>query len=263
VKWLLGKGGDTSHPSLEINGKQVTESKNKASAFNNFFLSHSNIDISTAELPPDQNFPENIESIEASEQEVHDLIKSIDTSKATGPDGISPKLLHEAGYSIVPSLTRLINMSLSLSKVPKKWKLANVIPLFKSGEKSDVNNYRPVSLLSCVSKMLERIVFKHLYNYIRDNNLISPHQSGFQPGDSTVNQLSFLYHTFCEALDKKKDVLIVFCDISKAFDKVWHKGLLYKLRKFGIYGSLLQWPDMSSGQTRFFGNDCNLIYFNL
>jgi hypothetical protein len=104
-----------------------------------------------------------------------------------------------------------------------------------------VNNYRPVSLLSCVSKLLERIVFKHLYNYIRENHLNSPHQSGFQPGDSTVNQLSFLHHTFCEALDNKKDVHIVFCDISKAFDRVWHDGLLYKLKKFGIHGSLLLW----------------------
>jgi hypothetical protein len=241
VKWILGKGGDTSHPSLEVNGKQINDSKSKATAFNDFFLSHSNIDTSHAELPPVEEDPQNIEKIEATEKEVYDIIKSIDPSKATGPDGISPKLLYEAAHSIVPSLTRLINMSLLLSKVPQKWKLANVIPLFKSGDKSSVNNYRPVSLLSCASKILERIVFKHLYNYIRDNHLISPHQSGFQPGDSTVNQLSFLYHTFCEALDKKKDVHIVFCDISKAFDRVWHDGLLYKLKKFGIYGSLLQW----------------------
>ena len=88
---------------------------------------------------------------------------------------------------------------------------------------------------------MEKVVFKHVYNYIKDNNLISPHQSGFKPGDSTVNQLSYLYHIFCEALDKKKDVRIVFCDISKAFDRVWHDGLLYKLHKFGIHGNLLNW----------------------
>jgi hypothetical protein len=241
VKWLLGKGKDTSSPTLEVNGVQITENIHKANAFNDFFLSHTNLDLSHAELPAIDAFNENIENVQATEQEVYDLIKGLDTSKATGPDGISPKLLHEAGYSIVPSLTRLINMSLSLSKVPKNWKLANVIPIFKSGEKSNMNNYRPVSLLSCVSKIMEKIVFKHLYNYIKDNNLISPHQSGFQPGDSTVNQLSYLYHTFCEALDKKKDVRIVFCDISKAFDKVWHAGLLYKLKTFGIHGSLLRW----------------------
>jgi hypothetical protein len=241
VKWLLGKGKDTSCPSLNVNGLQVADSKSKATAFNDFFLSHTDLDLSNAELPAADNFDENIGNLQATEQEVYDLIKGIDTSKATGPDGISPKLLYEAGYSIVPSLTRLINMSLSTSKVPKNWKLANVIPIFKSGDKSNVNNYRPISLLSCVSKIMEKVVFKHLYNYIKDNNLISPHQSGFQPGDSTVNQLSYLYHTFCEALDMKKDVRIVFCDISKAFDKVWHNGLLYKLKKFGIHGCLLMW----------------------
>ena len=96
-------------------------------------------------------------------------------------------------------------------------------------------------MLSCVGKLLERIIFKHIYNHAHINHLITDHQSGFRPSDSTVNQLSYLYHTICNALDKKKDVQIVFCDISKAFDKVWHRGLLYKLRKFGICGHLLLW----------------------
>ena len=187
------------------------------------------------------DFPQNMSSISATEQDIFDLIKSLDTSKATGPDDISPKLLYEAGQSILPSSTKLINLSLSSSIVPDKWKLANVIPIFKKGDKSETNNYRPVSLLSCVSKLLERVVFKYLYNYIKDNGLLSPGQSGFHSGDSTVNQLAFLYHTVCKALDKKKDVHIVFCDISKAFDRVWHAGLIYKLQKIGVHGSLLQW----------------------
>ena len=168
-------------------------------------------------------------------------MKNLDTSKATGPDGISPKMLYEAGHTIVSSLTRLINLSLSHAKVPSLWKKANVIPLFKKGKREDINNYRPVSLLSCTSKIFERVVFKHIFDYIRDHKLISKHQSGFQTGDSTVHQLSYLYHMFCKALDCKKDVKIIFCDISKAFDRVWHKGLLYKIRKFGIDGKLLAW----------------------
>ena len=241
VKWLIGKGGDTSYPALSVNDKSITSNKDKAQAFNDFFLSHSNVDDLNAELPDDQEFPQGIDTIAATEQEVYDLIRSVDPSKATGPDGINPRLLKEAGLCIVPSLTRLINLSLSKAIVPKRWKLANVTPLFKKGEKNDTNNYRPVSLLSCVSKILERIVFKHLFNFLRDRNFISPHQSGFQPGDSTVNQLSYLYHTFAEALDKKKDVHIVFCDVKKAFDRVWHRGLLYKLQKAGVFGTLLEW----------------------
>ena len=172
---------------------------------------------------------------------VLDLLKSIDTNKATGPDGISPKLLKEAGSAISPSLTKLFNLSLSECKVPKEWKKADVVPLHKKNAKSIADNYRPVSLLSCVSKLLERLVFKHMYNYFKEHFIISIHQSGFKIGDSTVHQLSFLYHMFCSAIDEKKDVRIVFCDIKKAFDRVWHSGLLYKLEKCGITGPLLRW----------------------
>ena len=172
VKHLLGKGGDTSYPTLNINDNVITDNKQKVAAFNEFFLSHSNIDISNAELPGDIEFPSNLTSVEATEQEVLDLLKSLDTTKASGPDGIRPKLLSEAKIYIVSSLTRLINLSLSSGKVPASWKIANVIPLFKKGDKSDINNYRPVSLLPCVSKILERIVFEHVYSYKRDNNLL-------------------------------------------------------------------------------------------
>ena len=79
------------------------------------------------------------------------------------------------------------------------------------------------------------------YNYLHRNKLLSKNQSGFRPNDSTVNQLAFMYHMFCESLDKKKDVRIIFCDVSKAFDKVWHKGIIFKLKKYGITGNLLKW----------------------
>ena len=217
----------------KVKSSGIKESE-KADAFNNFFLSHSNIDTSNAQLPPEENFEAKLVSVKASEQEVLDLLMSLDTSKATGPDGIGPKLLHEAGPSIVPSLTRLINLCLDSAQVPQMWKHANVMPLFKKGDASELNNYRPVSLLPCTSKILERIVFKNVYNYLRDNHILSPHQSGFQSGDSTVSQLAYWYHVFSKALDAKKDVRIVFCDVSKAFDRVWHEGLLYKLAKIGI-----------------------------
>ena len=133
--------------------------KTKAKAFNDFYLSHSDIDTSNAELPDIENFPKYIDKIEATEQEVADQLKCLDTSKATGPGGISPKLLRKAGNSIAPSLTKLINLSLSSAKVPSFWKEAKVIPLCKRGDQANVNNYLPVSLLC---KILERIVFKHV-----------------------------------------------------------------------------------------------------
>ena len=89
--------------------------------------------------------------------------------------------------------------------------------------------------------MFERFVFKHLFNHLSDNNILTPLQSGFLPGDSTVNQLTFLYNTFCRALDEGKDTRVVFCDIKKAFDRVWHAGLLHKPHACAISGTLLDW----------------------
>ena len=80
-----------------------------------------------------------------------------------------------------------------------------------------------------------------MYNHFHDNDVLTPLQSGFIPGDSTVNQLTFLYDTFCKALDSGKEVRVVFCDISKAFDRVWHAALIYKLRASGVSGNLLRW----------------------
>ena len=155
---MLGKGGEDSYSAMKypIDESFATNSKSKADLFNSFFLSHCNLDTTTAQLPQ-ENLPGpeiTLESIVATEAEVADLIKSIDPTKATGPDGISPRLLKEAGMAIVPFLTRLINLSLKSATVPSEWKKANVIPIHKKDEKNIPNNYRPISLLSVVIKIL-------------------------------------------------------------------------------------------------------------
>ena len=114
-------------------------------------------------------------------------------------------------------------------------------PVPQAGDLSQVSNYRPIALLNSENKVLERLVFKYIFNHLRDNNLLSSLQSGFLPGDSTVNQLTFLYNTFCQALDSGKEVRAVFCDISKAFDRVWHAGLLAKLHAAGVTGNVHAW----------------------
>ena len=88
-----------------------------------------------------------------------------------------------------------------------------------------------------MGKVLEKIVHKHVFDFFRDHNIITTLQSGFIPGD----QLTDIYNTFCKALDERKEVRAIFCDISKAFDRVWHKSLLFKLNSVGICGSLLSW----------------------
>ena len=100
--------------------------------------------------------------------------------------------------------------------------MANVTPIYKSKEPNQVTNYRPISLLSCLGKVFEGCIFKHVYNYLHNNNVIIMYQSGFTPDDSTTNQLVSIYHDVCTALADHKDIQLIFFYISKAFDKVWH-----------------------------------------
>lgn len=124
---------------------------------------------------------------------------------------------------------------------PSCFKIANVIPVFKKGDSSDVSNYRPISLLSVLGKVMERCIYKHLNNFLVDNNVITAYQSGFRQGDSAVYQLLDFTQDVFKALDEGKEIRVVFCDISKAFDRVWHNGLLKKLESIGIKGNLLIW----------------------
>ena len=143
-------------------------------------------------------------------------------------------LIKTFAVGIAKSFSRFINISFSNGIFPFSWKLANVITIFKKDNRQSKENYRPVSLLSSLSKVCEKIVLIRLYNFLLEINFLNPFQSGFRPRDSTVNQLVFIVHKIYEALQAGKEVRMVFLDISKAFDKVWHKGLLHRLESFRI-----------------------------
>lgn len=138
-------------------------------------------------------------------------------------------------------LSNLFNLSLEQGVYPSKWKLAHVLPLFKKGDKCIASNYRPISLISCVGKLFERIIHKHLHNYLLDNRLIYKFQSGFLQGHSTTYQLIELYHNIAKNANEHLNSCVIFCNISKAFDRVWHKGLLHKLQHYGFQGNILAW----------------------
>ena len=116
-----------------------------------------------------------------------------------------------------------------------------VTPIYKKGDKQLIKNYRPISLLPICGKKFGKIVFNNLYNYLNTNNLLTRNQSGFRPGDSTTNQLLCLVDEIHQAFENPAslEVRAIF-DISKAFDKVWHDGLIFKLKQNGISGGLLK-----------------------
>ena len=172
--------------------------------------------------------------------DILESLLTLDPNKATGPDGIPCRLLKETARQIAPSLTQLLNLSLSCGSLPDDWKLANIIPIHKKGEKQNVENYRPISLLSIVSKVLERCVL----GKIRDHLLcfISCVQHGFISGKSCTTQLLEVHDRIGSLLDAGKQTDIVYMDMTKAFDKVDHTVLLKKLQtKFLISGNLLLW----------------------
>ena len=228
--------------TLERDGSIYCDKTDKANLLNDYFRDQTLHDDRNARVPDVEAYVEDILSnLVICPLEIESVMKSVSLGKAVGSDDINNRILRELAHELSSSLCSLINQTLRLGLFPGTWKDALVCPVFKSGDSTSVSNYRPISRLSCLEKVCERVVFKHLYNHFHDNRILTPLQSGFMPRDSTTNQLTFLYNSFCQALDSGKEVRVVFCDVSKAFDRVCHQGLLYKLRAAGISGSLLSW----------------------
>ena len=124
---------------------------------------------------------------------------------------------------------------------PNYWKSSHVIPIHKKDDPKNKSNYRPISLLCNISKIFERLVHQKLYSFLQHNTLLSSNNSDFYSGDSTINQLTSITLKIYKAIDKGKDIRVVFLDMSKASDKVWNKGIVHKLKCKGVSGSLLRW----------------------
>ena len=219
-----------------------TTNDEKANCLNEYFASISTVNDENVTLP-NLSFKTQakLSDITFTSKEIEDVIINLNVNKACGPDLISHKMLKECAHTVSKPLHILFSRSLNEGCFPDSWKIAQVTPIFKKGDKSLPSNYRPISLLSCCGKLFERIIFKHTYNYLFQNNLLYKYQSGFLPNHSTVYQLIDIYHHVCQTLDQSQISCMIFCDISKAFDRVWHKGLLFKLVQNGIDGKLLKW----------------------
>ena len=169
------------------------------------------------------------------------LIASLKTKTSTGNDGISVQLLKVIAPGIVKPLTALLNQSLKTGIFPNNLKLAKIIPLHKKESRELMDNYRPVSLLNALSKIFERAVYNQLYKYFKNNNYFYKNQYGFREEHSTELAANELIDRVLEDLDKKRNPIVVFMDLSKAFDTLDHSILLKKLEYYGVKGTELSW----------------------
>ena len=209
----------------------------KANLLNKFFHSVFTVDIEPA-TPDSSTIPaSSLCSIDISLEDTFLALSSCDPSKAKGGDGIPPLILNQAAAALAKPVHHLFSLCLSKSYLPAEWRCHHVTPIHKSGDRSLVTNYRPISLLCCLSKVLERLVFDKVYDFIV-KSFISNSQFGFVTNRSTLHQL-LLYSEFLHtAFENRQQVDSIYLDIRKAFDTVSHTKLLSKLWNAGIIGNV-------------------------
>ncbi|XP_052750997.1 uncharacterized protein LOC128200723 [Galleria mellonella] len=245
--WSLAKAAQgnfcqSSFPPLrKPNGNLAYSAKEKADLFGILFASNSTMDEGNSVPPTILCCGSSMPEITITQCKVRRELLSLDVHKSSGPDGIPAVVLKQCAPELCPVLTRLFTISYSTGQFPSTWKTTLVHPVPKKGDKSDPSNYRPIAIASLLSKVMERIVNAQLLKYLEDHDLLSDRQYGFRHSRSTGDLLVYLTHRWASAIESQGEALAVGLDIAKAFDRVWHRGLLSKLPYYGLPDSLCKW----------------------
>ena len=187
------------------------------------------------DLPP---YPGScLDHVDINVQDVYVILRSLDTTKAVGPDGIPTMVLKACAEELSLSLTMLFNKSLSLSRLPTQWKQATIVPVHIKGDKADVENYRPISLLCVLLKCRGKCIYNKVISHISRNMYYLQH--GFLKGRSTVTQLLCVLHGIGKILAKSRQVDVIHLDYAKAFDTVPHSGICLNLKNWVSRGNYL------------------------
>jgi hypothetical protein len=224
--------------------------KETAEAFNEYYINTiTNLNIKHSDICKASKLLNNLklvniahmETIPVTETEVISIIQSLKPKNTAGYDGISNKILKHCAHIISKPLTYIYNCSLTTGTFPERCKHAIVRPIHKKGGKNETNNYRPISLLTATSKILETIMYKRLVQHSESNNILTTAQFGFRKEVHIDDAVFSLLNRIITSLDKRKHVGGIFCDLTKAFDCVNHNILLNKLQYYGIKRNYFSW----------------------
>lgn len=171
--------------------------------------------------------------------EVINALTSIDASKGSGPDGLPPNFVKNCAHSLVHPVAHIFNLSLSQGTFPDLWKIASITPIFKAGNFHQVENYRPISILSCLAKVLEKFVYDAMFPSVQQ--IVSDNQHGFMRKRSTTTNLLSFTQSVISSIEKRQQVDAVYVDFAKAFDKVPHSLVIEKLHKLGFPDWIIAW----------------------
>lgn len=239
LKKLSNKKNTTNILPIIENNVYVTDFSQKASIFNDYFAEQCTIHDNGSTLPPLHCRTNSLLSnITINPDEIVEIILKQKLEKAHGCDNISMAMLKLCPGEIAIPLSLILQQCIETGRFPDSWKLANVQPIHKKNNRQIISNYRPISLLPLCGKILEKIIFDQVYIFLDQNRLISTMQSGFRPRDSCIYHLISITSDIYKNFGRHDEMRVIFLDISKAFDKVWHDGLIHKLKCNGISGSL-------------------------
>ena len=229
---------------VTVEGGHESDGNRIANEFNNFFQSvFTKEDMKNVPPMPDRVISRALTDIDFSCDDVLKILMNLKANKSAGPDEIYPVMLKECARELSMPLYILFRRSMDESYLPAIWKSANISPIHKKGDKSRVENYRPISLTSAVSKCFERLVRKAILDHMTENDLLSRFQHGFVPGRSCITQLLDVMDKWTEIVEAGGSIDVVYLDFAKAFDKVPHHRLLMKMKSYGIEGKVVGWVE--------------------
>lgn len=234
--------------SLTQNLIQTSDPQKSVDLVNDFFANvgknlaakiTKDVEIGSEELKNNSNIVNSFGLVETTETEIISLINALKTDSSTGWDDISSRIIKQNQLSLIKPLVYICNLSFNTAVFPKAFKRSVILPVHKNGDKMAATNYRPISILPALSKILERAINTRLVNYLEKYNLLSNNQYGFRKGRSTADAVSEVNNFIIGSLDVRKKCLAIFIDLAKAFDTVSIPLLLHKLQNLGVRGKQL------------------------